>query len=150
MISIAVSLAQLGCIGRSPKAPGTVATVVAGIPAAYLLSLVPQYAAFPILILFISGASYVSDKAENNLGKHDPQEVVIDEVAGYMVTMIGFTVTVKSLFLGLLLFRAFDIWKPWPVSLLHREIPGGLWIVLDDVAAGICAHVFLWAILKIV
>jgi len=79
-------------------------------------------------------------------GIKDPQFVVIDEVAGQLVALIGIPLTWKSFLAGFILFRVFDIVKPPPVRQLEA-IPEGAGIVLDDVAAGLCAlavmHLFL-------
>ena len=69
-------------------------------------------------------------------GRKDPQFVVIDEVAGQLITLIAAPVAWQSLLLGFILFRGFDIVKPWPVRSLER-LPEGVGIVVDDVAAGL-------------
>jgi len=147
--SLSVCLALLGGIGRFPFAPGTVATVVAGIPFAWVMGLLPLPVGFLMLALVILVSCYVSDQTEKILKIHDPGAVVIDELAGYLVTMIGLPITVKSLLLGVVAFRLFDIWKPWPVSLCDQKVNGGLGIVLDDLAAGVFAHLSIWIILQL-
>lgn len=147
--TFSVWLAQLGGIGKAPFAPGTVATVLVGIPAAYLLGHAAMiWAIVAVLVLFLA-ACYVAEIAERQADRIDPQEIVIDELVGYLVTVIAFPLSWKSLGSGLLLFRAFDILKPWPVNLLNKDTPGGIWIVLDDVAAGCYAHLIVWVILAI-
>lgn len=79
-------------------------------------------------------------------GKKDPQNVVIDEVAGQLIALIGAPLAWKSLIAGFILFRAFDIVKPPPIRQLEK-LPEGTGIVLDDVAAGICALVVMQLIL---
>src|SRR6185437_8178390 len=69
-------------------------------------------------------------------GRKDPQFVVIDEVAGQLITLIAAPIAWQSLLLGFILFRGFDIVKPWPVHRLER-LPEGMGIVVDDVAAGV-------------
>jgi phosphatidylglycerophosphatase A len=140
-------LAHLGGLGRVPFAPGTVATVVAGIPVAFLLGGTSIHWALVVVSALVLASCYVSEVAERKANRIDPQEIVIDELAGYLVTVIGFPPDWKTIILGLLLFRIFDILKPWPVSLLNRKTPGGIWVVLDDVGAGVCAHIILWIIL---
>ena len=71
-------------------------------------------------------------------GLKDPQFVVIDEVAGQLITFIAIPVSWKSLLLGFILFRGFDIVKPWPIRWLER-LPEGTGIVIDDVGAGLYA-----------
>jgi phosphatidylglycerophosphatase A len=71
-------------------------------------------------------------------GREDPGFVVVDEVAGQWIALIGVRADWQHALLALALFRLFDIWKPWPVRLLER-LPGGWGIMLDDVAAGVLA-----------
>ena len=147
--SPALRLATLGIFGRSPLAPGTVATFFVGIPSVSLLGLIPIQLSIPlVLVVFVLGI-HVSDRAEKELGKHDPQEVVIDELVGYLVTMLLLDPTVKNLLLGFVAFRIFDIWKPWPVNALQEKLKGGIGIVMDDVAAGVYGMALVWGILRI-
>lgn len=80
------------------------------------------------------------------LGSKDPQMVVIDEVAGQLIALIAVPLAWKTFLTGFILFRAFDIVKPPPVRQLEK-LPEGAGIVLDDVAAGICALVVMQLIL---
>lgn len=146
--SLSVCVALLGGIGRFPFAGGTVATIVAGVPSACLLGLLPVVPAFFLLALVILVSGYVSDQTEKIFQIQDPKEVVIDELAGYLVTMIGLPTTMQSLLLGVAAFRLFDIWKPWPIRVVDRKIHGGLGIVLDDLVAGLFAHFSVWILLK--
>lgn len=148
-ITFSIWLAELGGIGKSPFAPGTAATMLAGIPAAYLLSFAPLIWVVVILFCLFLTACYVSEITERQVDRIDPKEIVIDELLGYLVTVAGFPLGWKSLLIGLLLFRLFDIFKPWPVNRLNKETPGGIWVVLDDVGAGCYARCFLWIILAI-
>lgn len=77
---------------------------------------------------------------------HDPKEVVIDEVVGYAIAMTWLPMTWQSFFAAFVLFRFFDILKPFPISYIDRKIPGGLGTVLDDVAAGLVANILLQVI----
>ena len=146
--SAALWLSRLGPLGKCPRAPGTAGSA-AGIPAACLLSLFPgPWQALLLLALFLL-ACYAAHIAEQALGKSDPGEIVIDELVGYLVTVIGFPLGLKPLLLGFLLFRLFDIWKPWPVKLLDNRHGGGFWVVADDVGAGLYGHVALWILLSL-
>ncbi|WP_170920474.1 phosphatidylglycerophosphatase A family protein [Desulfacinum hydrothermale] len=138
--AMALSLARLGVLGRSPAAPGTVATLAAGIPSAWVVAQLPYGWACLILVLLFPAACWACDRAQQILVKADPGEVVVDELMGFLVTMIGLPATGLSLLLGALFFRLFDIWKPWPVNVLDGELHGGLGIMADDVAAGLYAH----------
>jgi phosphatidylglycerophosphatase A len=141
-------VAQLGGLGKAPFAPGTVATVVAGIPAVYLVSRFSGPWPLVLLIFLLLASCYFAGVAESELQKTDPAEVVIDELVGFLITMFGFPFTLPTVALGLLSFRLLDIWKPWPVNLFQDQLKGGVAIVMDDVAAGILAHAFVWAALK--
>jgi phosphatidylglycerophosphatase A len=142
-------MAQLGVLGKAPFAPGTVATIVAGIPCACVLNQVSQPWAFLLLVLFILASCHVAKVAEAELQRTDPREVVIDELAGFLITLFGFPITLQTLVLGVVSFRLLDIWKPWPVNWFQEKLKGGVAIVMDDVAAGILARALVWAGLKI-
>ncbi len=91
-----------------------------------------------------------SEKAEGELGCSDPGEIVIDELCGYLVAMTGHTVSFASILSGFLLFRLFDIWKPWPIRLIDRSVEGGLGIMADDILAGIYANVLGLILLNLI
>ena len=75
--------------------------------------------------------------------KEDAGEIVIDEVAGLIITFIGLPFTLKTMIAGFVIFRAFDILKPFPIRTLEKKIAGGLGVVLDDVLAGIYGNLIL-------
>jgi len=81
------------------------------------------------------------------IGGKDPSSIVIDEIAGMTVTLLGIPLTPFSLILGFLVFRAFDILKPFPIRLLDQKVPGGAGIVLDDVMAGIYGNLLIRIVL---
>jgi phosphatidylglycerophosphatase A len=146
---LCLAVAQLGGLGKAPFAPGTVATVVAGIPFVCFLRMVGEPQAFLLVVLLVAVACYCAEAAEKEMGKTDPGEVVVDELVGFLITMLGFSITLESLVLGIVSFRLMDIWKPWPVCILQERLKGGLAIVMDDVAAGILAHAMVWGGLKV-
>lgn len=122
--------------GLSPKAPGTMGTLAA-IPLYLLLaSLDLQWYLLFTLLLSVLGiwfCTYTSDALE----VHDHPGIVIDEFAGFLITMIAVPLNMYTLMLGFLLFRLFDIIKPWPIGWLDRKVHSGLGIMLDDILAGI-------------
>ena len=124
--------------GLSPVAPGTIGTLVA-IPLYLLLTPLSlgQYSLF--LIAFTLFSIYIAGKSAKLLGIHDHGGIVIDEICGYLVTMLFMPPDWLWIILGFLFFRLFDIVKPWPISSLDRRVSGGLGIVLDDLMAGIYA-----------
>ncbi|MEN6441968.1 MAG: phosphatidylglycerophosphatase A [Syntrophobacter sp.] len=135
------SMATLFGIGNAPFAPGTVATLAAGVPVFIAVGHLSWMAQTLVASLILVAGCVVSGNAERELGKADPSEVVIDELCGFLVGMIGHPVTLASILAGFAFFRLFDIWKPWPVGLLDKRLHGGLGIMLDDVAAGIYANI---------
>ncbi len=133
-------------LGKSPYIPGTVGTL-SGIPLCLIMALTT--AAFGhatttlVVIGFIIFSVIIAQRAVDLLNDKDPKCVVIDEMAGLMVTMIGVKVNLTTLCLAFILFRIFDILKPYPVKTIEETIPGGAGVVLDDVAAGIMANLIL-------
>ncbi len=140
--AIALFLAT-GCkSGNSPVAPGTAGSMAALLPCG-LLSLLPLPVSAIFLIAFIVLAVWAAELAEKLLGRKDPGCIVIDEFAGMMITLLGIRFTWQSVLAGFFIFRVIDILKPFPIRYLERTIPGGAGIVMDDVAAGIAAHLIL-------
>lgn len=138
--------------GKAKFAPGTVGTLM-GIPLYFILSFFTAENLWPfhcfLLIAFIIFAIWVADQAVMILKSSDPGCVVIDEIAGFMVTMTGLDFTLKNLLLAFVLFRFFDILKPFPVKNLEDNVSGGAGVVVDDVAAGIMAAIVLRIILAV-
>ncbi len=135
-------LATFFYVGKIPKAPGTFGTLAA-IPLWYVMTkLNPIFymaLTFAIVILGI----FISEAYERALQIHDSKTIVIDEVAGFLITMVWLPVTWQSVVFGFLAFRFFDIVKPGPIKILDKKIQGGVGVMLDDVAAGIIASLIL-------
>ncbi len=129
-----LGLATVWGVGRLPKAPGTFGTVAA-IPLAILTQWGGVWVEWGVLIGVCVVGTWAADEACRILGRKDPSEVVIDEVAGLLLTMIAAPVGWIWFVVGFVLFRLFDIWKPWPVNWLER-LPGGWGVMADDLAAG--------------
>ena len=146
--SLHLKVATLGVLGRSPHAPGTLATLAVGVPSAFLLGFLPLFLSIPVVVTVVLVGFRVSETAEKVLQKQDSREIVIDELAGYLVTMILLPVSWKSLLLGFAAFRLFDIWKPWPVNLLQDRLKGGAGVVMDDVGAGVYVCALVWLALR--
>lgn len=135
--------------GCSPKAPGTMGTLVAVaiyLPLSHLA--LPVYAA--VLGLVIAAGIWLCDSATRDLGVHDHPGIVWDEIAGFLLTMLGAPAGWPWLVAGFVLFRLFDIWKPWPIGWLDRRVGGGLGIMLDDLVAGAFAALCLQAAVLVV
>ncbi len=124
--------------GLAPLAPGTAGTLVA-VPL-YLLAEPlgsPLYLLL-VLVMLLTGVGLCA-YTSRALGVHDHGGIVWDEIVGYFITMISAPAGWGWLAAGFVLFRLFDIWKPWPIALLDRRVSGGIGIMLDDVIAGLYA-----------
>lgn len=129
-----------GC-GYMPRAPGTAGSLGA-LPLAALAALGGPFAIFVAGVVVTVGGIWSSGRVARLLGKGDPQIVVIDEVAGVLLTLAVAPATVWGWVAGFVLFRAFDQLKPWPIRKFER-LPGGFGIMMDDVAAAAAAGVLL-------
>ncbi|HBG45504.1 MAG TPA: phosphatidylglycerophosphatase A [Deltaproteobacteria bacterium] len=132
--------------------PGTFGTLW-GVPIAWLLSGLAIHWQALATIAVIAVSIAVSSEASRIQGTHDHPSIVADEISGYLVGIILLPFTAINAILVFILFRFFDILKPYPVSWLDRRLKGGTGIVLDDLAAGvyanIAAHLVLWLAGKI-
>ena len=126
--------------GYAPFAPGTSGTLVA-IPVYYFLSNISSPIYEITLIGFFFLSVWISENAEIFLGKKDDQRIVLDEMMGFLVTMLWVPKTVLFVILGFFLFRFFDILKPFPIRHIEKGFKGGFGIVLDDVVAGVYANI---------
>ena len=128
--------------GLAPKAPGTFGTLAA-IPIYLLLTLLtPFHYALMVLIMSIAGI-YICGKAAADVGVHDHGAIVWDEFVGFFITMFMVPVSWQSILLGFILFRFFDILKPWPISFIDKKMTGGLGIMFDDIIAGLFALIIM-------
>lgn len=128
--------------GLAPRMPGTVGTLAA-VPFYLVLQYLPLWGyLLTVVIGFIVGI-YICGITAEKLGVHDHGGIVWDEFIGYWIAMIGAPSGWFWIILGFVLFRLFDILKPWPISVADRRLKGGLGIMLDDVMAGIAAAVGL-------
>jgi phosphatidylglycerophosphatase A len=134
--------------GLSPVAPGTCGTLVA-IP--FFLLLQPlDLAVYVAIVTLAAGAGvWICSLASRSLGVHDFRGIVWDEIVGYWITMSGAPLSLQTVVTGFVLFRFFDIVKPWPIRVVDRAVGGGLGIMLDDVAAGGFAWLVLWGLIQL-
>jgi len=129
-------------LGAAPFAPGTFGTLL-GIPLYLLLAGLPLIAyAGAVAGLFLLGIVACRITARS-LGVHDHPAIVFDEVVGFLIAMALAPADARWLAAGFVLFRLFDIWKPWPIRWIDRRVRGGLGIMLDDALAGIYALLVL-------
>lgn len=132
-----------GCYsGYSPVMPGTAGSL-AGIPLCLIVMFMPAWLNTLTVAALILFSIWVCDKAEKILGEKDPGCIVLDEIAGMAVTLSGVTPNFMGIMAGFVLFRFFDILKPWPIKHLENLFKGGVGIVADDIGAGIYASIVL-------
>ena len=135
--------------GLLPKAPGTWGTVVAALiylPMSWCLSL-----KFYLIVLVAASlfGVWLCEKVAKDLGEQDPPSVVWDEFCGFWLTMVAAPAGWLWLLCGFVLFRVFDIWKPWPIGLVDSKLKGGLGIMVDDLLAGVYAWIVLHLLFRI-
>lgn len=124
--------------GLAKKAPGTFGTLAA-IPV-YLLFAQADRLVYSLLTLIVTVAGvWICGMAAEKLGEHDFGGIVWDEVAGLLITLWLVPFSWQILVAGFVLFRFFDILKPWPIKWLDRHVQGGFGIMIDDVLAGVFA-----------
>jgi phosphatidylglycerophosphatase A len=128
--------------GAMPFAPGTFGTLMA-IPFYLLFRPLPVFAYLIFVIAFVLVSSWASEKISKEINVHDHSGMCIDEFAGFFVTMINAPHGFYWILLGFILFRIFDILKPWPIYVVDEKMAGGLGMVLDDVIAGIYSCIII-------
>jgi phosphatidylglycerophosphatase A len=135
--------------GLSPRAPGTAGTLVA-VPLYWLISDCSLLAYSALLLLAALLGVWICDVASRQLQVHDHPGIVWDEFVGYWITMWAVPADWSWMLVGFVVFRVFDIAKPWPISHLDRQVKGGFGIMIDDVLAGVMAcatlHLALWIV----
>ena len=135
--------ARVWLAGKSPFAPGTCGSLVAVVLAPLVFMPLPLPGRLLLLLLVLVTGTLAADRAEKLIGEKDPSEVVIDEVLGQWITFLPFAALgFWEYVAGFILFRIFDIVKPWPVRQLE-SLGGGFGIMIDDAAAGIYAMTVL-------
>ncbi len=143
MKQVALAVATFGYVGFFPIAPGTAGSLAALVLFAFIRWIgVPalELAAIPVVLIV---GIWAANGAEAALEQKDPGPVVIDEVLGMLITLALLPVSLLGVFAGFLLFRLFDIVKPYPAGRLEH-LHGGLGIMLDDAMAG----VYAWLVLR--
>ncbi|MFC1577600.1 phosphatidylglycerophosphatase A [Thermodesulfobacteriota bacterium] len=144
----AVFLATGFYVGNIPFAPGTFGSLI-GLALCFLLAGIHLSAAIIATLLIIGLAVWIADVAAKTLKRKDPGCIVIDEIAGMVVTLIGLPFNLTTALTGFILFRILDILKPFPIRILDKRVSGGLGIVADDVVAGIFANALMRILLFI-
>jgi phosphatidylglycerophosphatase A len=122
--------------GLSPKAPGTIGTLVA-FPIFYLLLQLPEPWMWATIAGFLLIGPWACGRAGRALGVHDHGGIVWDEIAAFLLVLPSAPPSLSGYLLAFALFRLFDIWKPFPIGWLDAHIHGGLGVMLDDVLAAL-------------
>lgn len=131
--------------GLVPFMPGTFGSLAA-IPLICLLSYVNLPIYLFLTALACAGGVYICQWVSDDLGVHDHGAIVWDEIAGMLIVFIALPLTWQNLVLGFVLFRIFDILKPWPISYFDKTMKGGLGIMFDDLIAGLFAWLILFSL----
>lgn len=129
--------------GLVKKAPGTFGTIAA-IPVYLLFAQTPFWLYCLLTIFSILAGIKICDEAAKLLEEHDFNGIVWDEIAGYLITLWFVPFSFQAVLMGFVLFRFFDILKPFPIKWVDKHVHGGFGIMLDDVLAGIFAGGILW------
>ena len=134
--------------GLAPKAPGTFGTIAAILPYLFIAQ-TPLWTQLLIIVLTFVLGVYLCQITADALGVHDHPAIVWDEFVGFWLTMLALPLlalplTWYWLLLGFVLFRFFDIVKPWPIRFVDQKVHGGLGIMLDDILAGFYGVLSLW------
>lgn len=136
-------------VGNSPYMPGTFGTLW-GIAIAYFTSCLSPLWQITIILLVTAVAIITAGVTAREAGSKDPSSIVCDEIAGALAGFFMVPFTIFNALLVFIIFRFFDILKPWPIDLIDQKVEGGTGIVLDDIVAGlftaVIVHSILWLI----
>ncbi len=128
--------------GLAPKAPGTFGTLAA-IPLWLLLCQLSVSLYWSVIAVSVIVGIYICGRASSKLGVHDHSGIVWDEFVGLWITFAFIEPQLTSVIVGFLLFRLFDILKPWPISWLDKQVGAGIGIMIDDIVAGFFAAIVI-------
>jgi phosphatidylglycerophosphatase A len=145
---IVVFLATGFFTGFLPTMPGTWGTF-AGIPLVIITHRLTSIMETVVTVVLVTFAAFIAGRAEILFEDRDARPIVIDEMVGFLITLLWLPLNFLTLCLGFVLFRLFDIVKPPPITLVEKRLHGGWSIVLDDVLAGVFANVTLRLLLMV-
>jgi len=142
-LSNPIHLAAVGFgSGLAKKAPGTFGTLAA-VPFYYLFSFLSLDIYIAVLLVSSVLGFWICQITSRDMGVHDHGSIVWDEFVGYWITMVMVPFSVQWAIVGFVLFRFFDILKPFPISWLDKKVAGGFGIMIDDIVAGLFSAVVL-------
>lgn len=139
------------CVGYLPCVPGTFGTAVGTAMFAggfFLLKEDVLIANVIFFVLMLIPSMLIAGKAEGYFRKKDAQQIVIDEIMGYSISVLFHPFSLPLALSAFVLFRIFDIIKPFPISKL-QNLPGGIGVVADDLLAGVFTNICLWGVVLI-
>jgi len=131
--------------GLLPKMPGTWGTLAA-LPLVFGLSYMPLWCSIIFILLYFILGSCLSETLSTELGVHDYGGVNCDEVVGFLFLMLPFPCTWQYILLGFVLFRFFDIVKPFPIGWIDHHVDGGFGMMFDDIVAAIMSMMLMFII----
>ncbi|MEA2109366.1 MAG: phosphatidylglycerophosphatase A [Pseudomonadota bacterium] len=140
--NLALFIASGAYVGAVPIAPGTFGTLMA-LPLWWFFNQLPAWLYLFLLLLLILVAFWSAGEAERILHQADSGVIVIDEIVGFLLTTVLISFSWPRFIAAFLLFRFFDIFKPFPVNWCDENLHGGIGVVVDDLVAGIMAYVVL-------
>lgn len=129
--------------GLAPKAPGTFGTLAA-IPFAWVIKTLPLMYYLPLLLLLFLLGVWICGRVGREIGQHDHGGIVWDEMVGYWLAIAFVPMQWSWLIAAFVLFRLFDIWKPWPIRYFDKKMGGGFGVMVDDVLAAVYTILVLW------
>jgi phosphatidylglycerophosphatase A len=141
MKRVALFIATTGGAGFSPFAPGTAGSAV-GAVAFWFTRQWPLLWQIALIVVISAVGTWAAGVAARHFGREDPGQVVVDEVAGQMLTLVATGAGAAGTVLGFFVFRALDIVKPWPAN-RFEQFPGGIGIMADDLMAGVYGNIVL-------
>ena len=132
--------------GLSPVVPGTMGSLAA-IPFLYLMTFLPWQLYSLVVMMSICIGVYLCHRTAKDMGTHDHGSIVWDEFVGMWITLMALpTMDWQWVAAGFVIFRIFDMWKPWPIRWFDRNIHGGMGIMVDDIVAGVISAGVLYVI----
>jgi phosphatidylglycerophosphatase A len=132
--------------GFVPKAPGTVGSLL-GLPLVWCIQQLPHWGQYAAPAICFAIGVPICGIAARRMGLKDPGAIVFDEISAFSIVFLLVPINLVTAAIGFILFRLFDIWKPWPANRLEK-LPGGLGIMADDFAAAVYAGGLLWLIAR--
>nr|WP_167377139.1 phosphatidylglycerophosphatase A [Pantoea wallisii] len=132
--------------GLSPIMPGTAGSVAA-IPFWWLMTFLPLQLYTLVVLIGISVGVYLCHRTARDMGVHDHGSIVWDEFIGIWITLMAIpAMSWQWVLAGFVIFRIFDMWKPWPIRWFDRNVHGGMGIMVDDIIAGVISAVILYGL----